>query len=336
MGQSTSKPVKTAEELRREIEQTRANMTETVGAIETQLPQTIKAKAEETMSDVKEIAQTKLGEVKEMAVNEYQTAKAAVKHEVTEQVREAKYAVRRATVGRVENMVHRASDSVSDAGSTIVDTIRENPIPAALIGIGLAWMFMGGSSRRDSQRTMRTASRRRYLDEPRYGEFVEYEDDEASLLDRGRDAVTGGVRRARGAVNEGLHGAAAMAHDASDRVQEFAGHTTDRARGLAIRAEREAEHLGREAMIRARRAERGAERMYEENPLAVGAAAIAVGAMVGLALPRTEREDELMGSARDRLIQQAEELATNAVDKASDVAKDKLGKLDGNRASIPS
>jgi ElaB/YqjD/DUF883 family membrane-anchored ribosome-binding protein len=133
-----------------------------------------------------------------------------------------------------------------------------------------------------------------------------------------------------------MHGAAAMAHDASDRVQDFAEHTTDRARGLAIRAEREAEHLGREAMIRARRAERGAERMFEENPLAVGAAAIAVGAMVGLALPRTEREDELMGSARDRLVQQAEELATNAVDKASDVAKDELGKLDGNRASIPS
>lgn len=46
-------------------------------------------------------------------------------------------------------------------------------------------------------------------------------------------------------------------------------------------------HLGHQAKEGAMRAGRGFQHLVEENPLAAGAAAVAVGAMVGLALPST-------------------------------------------------
>src|SRR3712207_5266166 len=45
--------------------------------------------------------------------------------------------IRDATIGRVENMARSAAVRVSETRSTIVDTIKQNPVPAAMVGIGL-------------------------------------------------------------------------------------------------------------------------------------------------------------------------------------------------------
>ncbi|MBA2701023.1 MAG: DUF3618 domain-containing protein, partial [Chloroflexi bacterium] len=65
----------------------------------------------------------------------------------------AKETVREATVGKVESMASAAGDVVSDAGSTaqqagsgIIQTIRHNPIPAALAGIGVGWLLKNRTS----------------------------------------------------------------------------------------------------------------------------------------------------------------------------------------------
>jgi hypothetical protein len=42
--------------------------------------------------------------------------------------------------------------------------------------------------------------------------------------------------------------------------------------------------------------------------------ALAAGTAIGLALPRTEKEDQLLGSARDTVVDRAQELASEAVD----------------------
>ena len=50
---------------------------------------------------------------------------------------QAKGAVRDATVGRVQDMASNVTDTARETGATLMDTIRENPLPAALVGIGL-------------------------------------------------------------------------------------------------------------------------------------------------------------------------------------------------------
>jgi hypothetical protein len=64
------------------------------------------------------------------------------------------------------------------------------------------------------------------------------------------------------------------------------------------------------------------ETMLQQYPLAVGAAALIIGASLGLAVPETERENELMGEARDTAVQRAQEAATGAVTRAKEAAAD--------------
>lgn len=80
------------------------------------------------------------------------------------------------------------------------------------------------------------------------------------------------------------------------------------------------------AMSSTRRAARQGQnrlaRMMRENPIAVGAAAMVLGAAVGLALPETERENELMGETRDNALEQAQHLAQNTVEKVKEATTD--------------
>ena len=45
------------------------------------------------------------------------------------------------------------------------------------------------------------------------------------------------------------------------------------------------------------------DRYLQDNPLVLGAAAFAVGTVVGLAIPSTDYEGELMGDTRDELFE---------------------------------
>lgn len=92
-----------------------------------------------------------------------------------------------------------------------------------------------------------------------------------------------------------------------------------------------AREAGGEARQTAQRAQNGLQRMLRQNPLLVGAAAMLVGAAVGASLPETERENELMGDARDTVVDRAQHAAENAVsavkEAANDVVGDTVGKV---------
>jgi hypothetical protein len=64
------------------------------------------------------------------------------------------------------------------------------------------------------------------------------------------------------------------------------------------------------------------EHFMEVNPLAVGAAALAVGAAVGFAIPRTQYEGEMLGGASTRLMSKVEDSARDAFTRAQSAAQD--------------
>jgi hypothetical protein len=62
------------------------------------------------------------------------------------------------------------------------------------------------------------------------------------------------------------------------------------------------------------------ESMVRDYPLAVGAAALLIGASLGMAVPESERENEWMGEARESAVQRAQDAASGAVDRVKDAA----------------
>ena len=60
--------------------------------------------------------------------------------------------------------------------------------------------------------------------------------------------------------------------------------------------------------------------MVREQPLALGAIGLAIGACLAAVAPRTRQEDELMGEASDRLAEQAKEVGKEQLGKAQQMA----------------
>lgn len=197
--------------------------------------------------------------------------------------------VKTATNEKVRDMAESAGETMQD----MWEDTRQNPLPALMIGAGIAWMLYdrSGNGNGRASRNRREYSSRRYA--------RAYEPYDRGSYDRG-DAV--------GTENR-WNEARSQAHEVGSWARE----------------------AGSEARYRARRAQNGMERMLRQNPLLVGAAAMLVGAAVGASLPETERENELMGEARDSVLDKAQHAAENAVgavkEATNDVVGDTVGKV---------
>ena len=108
-----------------------------------------------------------------------------------------------------------------------------------------------------------------------------------------------------------------MAHDATETMSDYASRGQQRVGEMSDQVEHQF------------------SRWMRENPLAVGAAAIAVGAAIGLAIPETERENQLIGETRDHIIDRAQEMATQKVQQVASSLPggDDAGKKQGDNPS---
>ncbi|MGQ0815809.1 MAG: DUF3618 domain-containing protein [Gemmatimonadota bacterium] len=198
--------------------------------------------------------------------------------------------IREATIGRVENMARQAADRVNDSRNGLLNTIRDNPIPAAMVGIGLGWLLFNGRRERDTGRL----EARHHED---IGEFTGtgYVGDVSAATPRlKQDDAAGGP-------------GASISHDRETGVRE-------RVSEVAHRAEERVSDVSH-------RVEDSFQRSLQDQPLAVGAVALAVGLAAGFAIPETRRESQLMGSARDRLMERARETASDAKERVQQVAE---------------
>ena len=80
--------------------------------------------------------------------------------------------------------------------------------------------------------------------------------------------------------------------------------------------------LGDRSRDRYHQASNQVSRMIDEQPLVLGAIGVAVGAALGATLPATRREDELMGEARDGLMERARETASAQAEAVKGAARD--------------
>jgi ElaB/YqjD/DUF883 family membrane-anchored ribosome-binding protein len=225
-------------------------------------------------------------------------------------VQDAKETVREATVGKVEQMANNVAETASgfvddarytaqDAGSGILETVKRNPIPAAMAGIGIGWLLMNRQSGNQSRRSSWDQARWTGSDQgSRYGGGY----DAYGTYSGSRGSGQGLTDRAGGAVEQ----VGQQAGQIADTVGSKVGDVADQARSTAQQVPNQVGHVARDVQW-------NAQRMVEDNPLAVGAIAVAVGAAIGMVLPETQTEQKVLGPAAEKAISTAEQTAHEAV-----------------------
>ena len=106
-----------------------------------------------------------------------------------------------------------------------------------------------------------------------------------------------------------------------DKVVEGTQAMRDRATAATQSAKERIGALGSSARDQVDRAKRGMDYMVREQPLALGAVAVAIGAVLAAIAPRSRQEDELIGEASDRLKQQVKDTGQEKLEQATQAAK---------------
>jgi hypothetical protein len=264
--------------LTEDIEQTRAEMSETIDAIQDRLdPERLTNQAVGAAAEVTVQARDAAKDVAKYAIDE---AKLAV-HELADQ---ATTAVRRSTIERVEHMAMNTRDSAQVVGTDLRSLIQHNPIPAALAGIGLAWLWMKRSS------AAPTAYGRSGYGYP------------SSHTDYSSGGPMTGITDT----------AQQLTSDARQKATQVVDQTQQMASSIAGRAENTAGQMQDTTMSIAEG--------ISTNPIALGALGLALGAAAALILPETEQEDQLLGETRDRVMDRVQNAAGQTAEKMQRVA----------------
>jgi len=326
-----------------DIEVTREEMTSTIEAIQDRLdPERLSQQAVSTATEVTEQAVTAATEITEQAreaakdVAKYAIGEA--KSAVNELTSQAKASVREATIGRVEHMAMSTRETAESVKGDLFTTIKRNPVPAALAAIGIGWLWSnrsgGGSQRpsfaRSGNYRGETQSDWNYQSSgsPYYGSY-------------GTEGSYGSSGSIGGYGSSGTHGrqfdqqggqAQQMAGQIVGQAQERVGQVQEMAGQLAGQAGQVAGQAGhvvgqvpyqvRERAGQVQQQAQGFWQMMESNPVAVGALGTVLGGVAGLLIPETEKEHQLMGETRDRVLGSVQEMAGETVAKAQRVAEE--------------
>ena len=242
----------------------------------------------------------------------------------------------------VDELLSFTKDGGQHFAANLGQTVSNNPLPAALLGISLVWLMSGQGPKlsmphseparpRGQEYPYATVSggmrRISHAADPSGKWYSEWEDtagkrykaESNELGHRVSEFVDDTGRKFGGFIDETGH-----------RIRDFqdeAGNRFDDAMGWASHAFHDAQHgvsqavdqvahqaqkLGSGAQHQVDRTTRMAIDVFQNQPLVAGALAFAAGAAIGAALPHTDQEDQAIGKVADKVKRQA-------VDAAADV-----------------
>ncbi|HEX5876489.1 MAG TPA: DUF3618 domain-containing protein [Pyrinomonadaceae bacterium] len=258
------------EQIRAEIEDTRAEMSQTINEIQERLS------PEHLVGQVKET-------VREATIGKVERVMETIS-EATEPARQA---------------MGRAGTAIAETGKTVGNSMWKNPIPVALIGLGVGLLVMryrgNGGDGYETPRVSGRGRRNTMMD-------TDYQAGEIRYGERYGNRT--------GAQSGTQYGTSGMIHNVKETASDLAHRSTEAFSNLTDKAKHTASDLGTRC-----------SELMRTNPLAMGAVAVAAGTAVGLMLPSTRFESEYIGEAGAGLVDRAQEMARGAIDKVQDAAQ---------------
>jgi hypothetical protein len=181
----------------------------------------------------------------------------------------------------------RSLSGIGEAGSAAANSVAAHPIPAMMIGAGLAWLFL-------ESRTLRPYEKR--------------------LIGGGRRAI-GALSETTGSLREGL---SEGLHTAGDYARGGAAAVRDafyEGAGLVSRKAQKGLQSTRQTF----------GQTWESHPLLVCAGLLAAGVAAAILLPETAREQRWMGDASDAVTRTVRNKGRQLVRKGKQLARETVG-----------
>ncbi len=269
---------------------------------------------------------------------------------------QAQEAIQSTLTDTADSIMNYVTGHRSELQSSLIDTIKRNPLPSLLIGAGVGWLLVDmmsssgddvnyPSQRYDGDRARMVqrnpdydryetsgagynGSRSANGNADRYGNGHQSDDDNwaESALHTAQDKigdVAGAVQDAAVKAGGAIQDAAANVGDALQGAAAKAGDAVQETAGaIGDKAQRSAGQMGDQAQTYARRAQRTTQRSISDNPLLFSAVALGAGAAIALLLPHTRQEDKWMGELRDQVTENATAAAVDVAERARTVVEE--------------
>jgi ElaB/YqjD/DUF883 family membrane-anchored ribosome-binding protein len=229
---------------------------------------------------------------------------------------QARENVTQAAAEKVRTIMHSAGETAStvvtrarDAGGYVADYATAHPIRVAVTVGALTWWMLRGRNR--SYVWDGTAETQwDGVDDMAYSDGRPLRGTVGEYAASARETVGDYAQSARETVGAYAASAKEAAADMASQAREAAGEYAQSAKSAAQRASTRVRGAASSATTTT-------DQWVRDNPLAAGAIALAVGAAIGMSVPRTKIENSTMGSARDRAMENASRLAQNVTDKVA-------------------
>ena len=175
---------------------------------------------------------------------------------------------------RPERIKQQAKAAVSrktrEAGASLWRTAKDNPVPTAIVALGLTLLFKARSKQHNGNG---------------FGNGYARQD----LYEEGGEGMKERAQEFAGRAGETV---SHVAHETADKFSQVAHGAAEKAKNTGVTL----------------------KSFFQNNPVIAGAGVVVVGAAVGALLPSTEKENKIMGHARDELVRGAKNVATQAQD----------------------
>lgn len=196
-----------------------------------------------------------------------------------------------------------ASRAMGGAGQQVlakfVEQAKENPMPLAVMGLGLAWLMAGPSK-------------------PSRGYDGRYEPRSFAPDEPSRPGLGD---KAHAVADKAAH----LLGETQDKLSNAAASAGETGRAAARNLSSMASTAKDKAATYRDQAQEGFSALLEREPLLIAGMALAVGAVVGAALPATAAEDKLAGETRDKLLEKGKTALHDGMQKAGGLAQAAYG-----------
>ena len=198
----------------------------------------------------------------------------------------------------LERGMDMLKDTMSGDGRGAAQTLRQHPVPLALIGIGVGWMLLSQGTRgRISERANDLVKQAR--DKVRRAESPTWPEGDPPEPSAGYAYARQKSGRAMGEAQPRFSRVGDAARQGMDRAGDYVGAASDRLNDARTRM----------AVL------------VEDHPLALGALGVLAGALVAVLLPRSHAEERLVGSTGEAVRRRAARLGREAVERAQEVVE---------------